>query len=131
MPPAIHRAVRLVCLAGAATAPLLTALICREFSRYAVNHAFPKTRLEIFPDLTRVLIINVADGSLPLPLLGLLTAAAIAAAGAYAIFSKRLTNEAGMSALIVICCISYCAALAFMGSSLMAFVLPFLPNDPN
>ena len=131
MSPFAHRAVRLLCLAGAAPAPLFTALVCREIARYAVNHALPKAGLKDFPELTQMLIKNVADGSFPLPIIGLLTSTVIAAAGAYAIFSKRLTAETAESTLMIIYCVSYSAALSFMGSSLMALVLPFLPMDAN
>ena len=125
MSPLVHRAVRLVCLAGAAPAPLVTALFCRELARYAVKHALPRSGVEALPALTELWIVKVAEGALPLPLIGLLISLGMGVSGCYSIFSKRLTAETGGSTLLLVCCVSYATALTTLGSSLAALLLPF------
>ena len=131
MSPEVHRALRWVCLFGAAVAPLFAALICRQFSRYAVKHALRRLEVETLPALTETWIAEVAEGKLPLVLIGLLISLGMGVGGAYAISSKRLTTEGRESTLLVICCVSYVTALTMLGNCLIALLLPFLPHGAN
>jgi hypothetical protein len=123
----LHRIVRLVCLIGAATAPLLAAFLCRFISRIAVKHVIPHSGSEQLPSLTRTSVAGAADGSFPLIAVALFLSALVAASGLYVLFSRRLSADAVTSAFAVVCCVGYTIAVALVGSTMMALVIPFLP----
>ena len=127
----LHRIIRLVCLVGAATAPMLAAFICRFISRIAVKHLFPHSGSEHLPAFAQTWVAGVADGSFPLILIALFLSAAVAASGFYVLFSKRPSADAAASAFVVVCCVAYTAALVSLGSTMMALVIPFLPIAPE
>ena len=123
----LHRIVRLVCLIGAATAPMFAASMCRFISRIAVKHVIPHSGSEHLPLLTRTWVAGAADGSFPLMGIALFLSALVAASGFYVLFSKRLSADAVASAFAVVCCVGYTVAVLLVGSTMMALVIPFLP----
>jgi hypothetical protein len=106
---------------------MLAALCCRFISRVAVNQVIPHSGIDPLPGLTQVLIAGVADGSFPVVVIALSLSALVATLGLYAVLSKRLSPEAAGSALVLICCVSYAGAIALIGSTLTALVIPFIP----
>jgi hypothetical protein len=123
----IHRIIRLVCLAGAATAPILAAVLCRFISRIAIKHVIPHAGSEPLPAFTQTWVAGLATGSFPLISIALVLSAVVAVSGFYVLYSKRLSPEAAASAFAILCCVAYAAALVSLGSTLMALVIPFLP----
>lgn len=124
----LHRIFRLVCLIGSATAPMLSALLCRFSSQIAVKHLIPHSSSERLPSLTQTWVAGVADGSFPLIPIALGVSSVLAALGLYLIFSKRLSADVVASVFPLVCCVAYAAALVSLGSTMMALVIPFLPT---
>jgi hypothetical protein len=124
----LHRIIRLVCLIGASVAPVLAAYMCRFVSRRMAELIVPRVYSDQLPQLTKTWVIGTADGSFPLMLDAVGVSVLIAAVGFYFIFSKRLSADASSSALVLVCCVGYTAALIALGSTLMGLVMPFLPR---
>lgn len=124
----LHRIIRLVCLAGAVTAPMFAASLCRFISRIAVKHVLPRSGSEQLPSLTQTWVTGVADGSFPLLLIALVLSALVAASGLYVLFSKRLSPDAVATVFALVCCVAYTSAVVSVGSTVMALVIPFLPT---
>ena len=123
----LHRIIRLVCLAGATTAPFIAANLCRFIARVAVKHVIPHSHSEPLPELTQTWIVGIADGSFPIIIIALLLSVLVLILGLGIIFSKRLSSDAVGSAFAVVCCFSYAGAVVSIGSTMMAIVIPFLP----
>lgn len=123
----LHRIIRLTCLVGAATAPVIAAFFCRFISRLAVKHLLSLSADAPLPSLTRTWVTGVADGSFPLMPAALFLSVLVAASGLYVLFSKRPSPDAAMTAFAILCCVSYAVAVVSVSSTTMALVIPFLP----
>jgi hypothetical protein len=121
----LHPVIRLVCLVAAVAAPMSAAFVCRFISRIAIERIIPHSIITHLLPFSQTWVAGAADGSFPLVLIALLLSAAVAVAGLYILFSKRLSADAVASALTLICCISYTAAVVFLGNTMMGLVLPF------
>ena len=125
----VHRLIRLVCLVGAVTAPVLAAFICRFISRIAVKRVFPHPGSAHLPSFTETWVTRVADGGFPLLQIAFLLSVLVAGLGFYILLSRRLSTDAVASAFAMVCCFAYASALVTLGSTMLAIVLPFL-TDP-
>jgi hypothetical protein len=126
-----HRAIRLVCLTGAATAPVIAALVCRSVSRIELEQVFPRSGTKPLPWASQTWVAGVADGSFPVVLMALFLSALIGGLGFYVLFSKRLSTDVVASAFPLICCFGYTTGAMFLASTMMGLVLPFLPVMPS
>ena len=123
----LHRIIRLVCLIGASIAPILSAQLCHFVSRIAVKHLIPNSDSEHLPVLTQTWIVGVANSNFPLIFIALIFSSLVGVSGLYIIFSKRFSANSASSAILVICCVGYTAALLMVASAMLALVMPFLP----
>ncbi len=79
------------------------------------------------PEITKFLVVRVAQGDFPLVTLAAAIACVAAAAGLYAIFSPRLSREAADTLLLVVCTTSFGLALLLIASTAIAISIGRAP----
>lgn len=107
-------------------APPFATFICRLVARITVKHVIPLSGSHDLPALTQTWVVKLAEDGFPIILIALVLSALVAAPGFFVLFSKRLSADKSASVLLIVCCVAYSAALIFMGSTMLALVLPFL-----
>ena len=114
----MHRFLRLLCLLTAIAVLLGSAQISRRLAQIAMKEIGPID--PTLPELTRLMVVRVADGSFPTMLLAAAAAAVLAALGLFAIFSSRLSPNAAGTIVVVTCTIAFATALALLASTAVA-----------
>jgi hypothetical protein len=79
------------------------------------------------PELTRLMVVRVADGSFPIILLAVSVASAAAIAGLFTIFSSRLSHETAGTTLLVLCTVLFIAALLLIATTAIAISIGRAP----
>ena len=123
----LHRAIRLVCVLGAAIALPLSANLARVAAKTAMRN-YLKSSGDSLPLLTQTWVRDLASGQFQLILISLPIAAAVLILGLWLLYSRRFSTEAASSALTVLCCVGYTIALPFTSVVLFAITLAFVPQ---
>jgi hypothetical protein len=124
----LQRLIHLACLTGAGIAPVITAFSCHFLARIATQHILPLATREPLPSLTKTWIVGVANGDFPLMFIAIGVSILFAGTGLFVLFSNRVSADVKAVALPAIYCIAYSLAVAMFGTSMMALVIPFVPN---
>jgi hypothetical protein len=110
----VHRFVRLLCLAAAIAVLLFSAQVANRLAQVALKDI--GTIDNTVPELTRFMVVRIADGSFPVMLIAGAVAAVVAIAGLFAILSRRLSAEAAGTMLVVVCTVALITAVLLLAT---------------
>ena len=79
------------------------------------------------PEITKFLVVRVAEGEIPLVTLAAALACVVAAVGLHAIFSTRISREAAGTLLVVICTVAFGLAAVLIASTAIALSIGRAP----
>ena len=82
---------------------------------------------ESVPEITKVLVVRVAEGELPLVTLAALLAFAVAVVGLFGVFSAKISRDAAGTLLLVICTIALAVAAVLIASTAIAISIGRAP----
>jgi hypothetical protein len=68
------------------------------------------------PELTRFMVVRIADGSFPVMMIAGAVSAVVAIVGLFAILSRRLSAEAAGTTLVVVCTVAMTAAVLLLAT---------------
>jgi hypothetical protein len=114
----VHRFVRLLCLAAAIAVLLFSAQVANRLAQVTLKEL--GTIDNTVPELTRFMVVRIADGSFPVMLIAGAVAAVVAIAGLFAILSRRLSAEAAGTTLVVVCTVAMTAAVLLLATMAIA-----------
>ena len=114
----MHRFVRLLCLAAAIAVLLFSAQVANRLAQVTLKEL--GTIDNTVPELTRFMVVRIADGSFPVMLIAGAVAAVVAMAGLFAILSRRLSAEAAGTTLVVVCTVAMTAAILLLATMAVA-----------
>jgi hypothetical protein len=121
----VHRILHSLCLVAAILALLLSAQIAHRLAQAAMKEIGQIDHT--LPELTRTMVVHVADGSLPIRLLAGATGAVVAITGLFAIFSPKLSPQTAGSTLLIACTIAFAAALLLLATTAIAISIGRAP----
>lgn len=110
----VHRLLRLLCLIGAIIAVLFAAQVAQRLANLSLKEIGPIDAT--VPEITRMMVVDIAEGSFPIMLIAGIVAAVIGVAGLYAIFSPNLSPAAGGTILLVACTLALMAAVFLLSA---------------
>lgn len=79
------------------------------------------------PEITRWMVVRVADGSLPILTLAGALACVVAALGLFAIFSTKISRDASATALVIACTVALVIAVILVAATAIAISIGRAP----
>ena len=121
----MHRIIRLICLLAAIIGLVASAQVSRQVARIGLKEIEPID--DSVPEITRWMVVRVADGSLPILTLAGALACVVAALGLFAIFSKKISQDASATMLIIVCTVALTAAVILVAATAIAISIGRAP----